>query len=94
MPESVEEASICTITGLLANNTCPSTTELVMKRFLPRRCNSTHVSTSLDSLGGVFENHLKDLEMPSNTKENKPKEKIPDKPKDKPPKDKPKEKVN
>ncbi|HEY5535964.1 MAG TPA: PBP1A family penicillin-binding protein [Ignavibacteria bacterium] len=94
MPESVEEASICTITGLLANNTCPSTTELVMKRFLPRRCNSTHISTSLDSLGGVFENHLKDLEMPSNTKENKPKEKIPDKPKDKPPKDKPKEKVN
>jgi penicillin-binding protein 1A len=49
MPESVEEVSICTVTGLLANSSCPSTTELVMKRFLPRRCSSTH-EPSVDSL--------------------------------------------
>jgi penicillin-binding protein 1A len=81
MPESIQEVSICTITGLLANNTCPSNTELIAKRFLPKKCNSTHVQ-SLDSLGGVFESHLKEMEVPPEGKKNK--DKTSEKPKEKP----------
>ncbi len=93
MPPSVEEVNICTITGLLANNTCPSESELVIKRFLPRRCNSTHITAPLDSLGGVFENQLKGLDVPSDGKVKKkeiPKEKPKEIPKEKP-KEKPKD---
>jgi len=43
MPDGVEEANICTVTGMLANSTCPSATDLIIKKLNNRRCNSTHV---------------------------------------------------
>ncbi|MDD5362791.1 MAG: PBP1A family penicillin-binding protein [Ignavibacteria bacterium] len=43
MPEGVEEASICTITGMLANSSCPSAIDLINKKLNNRRCTSTHV---------------------------------------------------
>ncbi len=43
MPANVEEMRICTVTGLLANPTCPSEIDLVDKRKIPKRCTSTHV---------------------------------------------------
>jgi penicillin-binding protein 1A len=43
MPDGVEEASICTITGMLANSSCPSVIDLINKKLNNRRCSSTHV---------------------------------------------------
>jgi len=51
MPDDVEEVQICTITGLLANSSCPSVTDLVNKRQIPRKCTSSHVS--YDSLASA-----------------------------------------
>lgn len=42
MPDNVTEASICTITGLLANSTCPSATDLINKKVTNRKCTMTH----------------------------------------------------
>ncbi len=42
MPDGVEEASICSISGMLDNGSCPSHKELVMKKFLPKKCNVSH----------------------------------------------------
>lgn len=42
MPEEVEELEICTITGLLANSSCPSQLDIVLKKFKPKRCTSVH----------------------------------------------------
>lgn len=42
MPNGVEEASICSISGMLDNGSCPSHKELVMKKFLPKKCNVSH----------------------------------------------------
>jgi penicillin-binding protein 1A len=39
MPKGVDEVAICTITGLVSNGSCPSTMELVVKKFLPKKCN-------------------------------------------------------
>ncbi len=49
MPEDVEEVNICLISGLLANSTCPSSLDLVLKKFMPKRCNITHISEPKDS---------------------------------------------
>lgn len=49
MPEDVEEVNICLISGLLANSTCPSSVDLVLKKFMPRRCNITHMQVIPDS---------------------------------------------
>lgn len=56
MPEDVEEVNICLISGLLANSTCPSSVDLVLKKFMPRRCNITHMQVIPDSTSaGVTE---------------------------------------
>jgi penicillin-binding protein 1A len=39
MPKGVEEMPVCTITGLLSNGSCPSSMELVIKKFMPKKCN-------------------------------------------------------
>lgn len=44
MPPDVEEANVCTITGQLANETCPAVQDLVLKKFANRRCSMTHQS--------------------------------------------------
>jgi len=49
MPEDVEEVNICLISGLLANSTCPSSVDLVLKKFMPKRCNITHMYETIDS---------------------------------------------
>ncbi|MCX7833666.1 MAG: PBP1A family penicillin-binding protein [Ignavibacteria bacterium] len=49
MPEDVEEANICLISGLLANSSCPSSVDLVLKKQMPRRCNITHIQEIPDS---------------------------------------------
>jgi len=42
LPDDVEELEICTVTGLLANSSCPSQLDIVLKKFKPKRCNSVH----------------------------------------------------
>ncbi len=42
MPQGVQEASICGVTGLLSNGSCPSSTDLVIKKFIPRKCPIFH----------------------------------------------------
>lgn len=42
MPPDVQEASICSVTGLLANETCPSYVDLILKRNAVKRCSMTH----------------------------------------------------
>jgi penicillin-binding protein 1A len=42
MPDGVDEMSVCTITGLLSNGSCPSEREVVIKKFMPRKCNIQH----------------------------------------------------
>ncbi|MBN1633505.1 MAG: PBP1A family penicillin-binding protein [Ignavibacteria bacterium] len=50
LPDDVEELEICMVTGLLANSTCPSQLDVVLKKFMPRKCNMTHYSVpSYDS---------------------------------------------
>ncbi len=50
MPPDVMEASVCTITGLLGNESCPSYVDLILKKNTQRRCSMTHVGT--DTEGG------------------------------------------
>ncbi len=45
MPPDVMEANICSVTGLLANETCPSYTDLILKRNATRKCSMTHEYT-------------------------------------------------
>ncbi len=42
MPPDVEEMSVCTVTGLPANSTCPSVVDLVLKKFASKKCPQTH----------------------------------------------------
>jgi penicillin-binding protein 1A len=49
MPDDVEELEICTVTGLLANSSCPSQLDIVLKKFKPKRCNSVHYYEPSDS---------------------------------------------
>ena len=49
MPEDVEELEICTITGMIANSSCPSQLDIVLKKFLPRKCTTTHMIQYSDS---------------------------------------------
>jgi penicillin-binding protein 1A len=49
MPEDVEELEICTITGMIANSSCPSQLDIVLKKFLPKRCTITHTIQFSDS---------------------------------------------
>ncbi len=42
MPDGVEEASVCTVSGLRSNGSCPSTTDLVIKKFNAKKCGISH----------------------------------------------------
>jgi penicillin-binding protein 1A len=44
MPPDVMEANICTVTGLLAGETCPSAIDLILKKNAQKRCSMTHES--------------------------------------------------
>lgn len=56
MPKGVEEMNICTITGMLANSSCPSEIDLIIKKNMPRKCNMTH--EMIDSLSTTAEKPL------------------------------------
>lgn len=45
MPEGVEETSVCTVTGLKSNGTCPATTDLVNKKSSQKKCNIFHYAS-------------------------------------------------
>jgi len=49
MPDGVEEASVCTVTGLRSNGTCPSTTDLVIKKLNTKKCNIYHYSAPAET---------------------------------------------
>jgi penicillin-binding protein 1A len=52
MPPDVEETSVCTVTGLRANETCPADFDLILKKYANRICPMTHEpvdSTSAES---------------------------------------------
>lgn len=51
MPDGVDEANVCTITGMLANSTCPAVVDLINKKVTLRKCTITHSST--DSLASA-----------------------------------------
>jgi penicillin-binding protein 1A len=42
MPPEVQEASVCSVTGLLGNETCPSYVDLILKKNMGRRCSMSH----------------------------------------------------
>lgn len=45
MPADVEETNVCTVTGLRANETCPSAMDLILRKYANRICSMTHVAT-------------------------------------------------
>lgn len=49
MPDGVEEASVCTVSGLRSNGTCPSTTDLVIKKNNNKKCNIYHYSAPAET---------------------------------------------
>ena len=49
MPDGVEEASVCTVTGLKSNGTCPATTDLVVKKSNSKKCNIFHYSAPAET---------------------------------------------
>lgn len=49
MPETVEEASVCTITGLQSNGSCPATNDLVIKRSGSQKCGMYHYSAPAET---------------------------------------------
>lgn len=42
MPPEVEEATVCSVTGLLANETCPGYIDLILKKNMGRKCSMSH----------------------------------------------------
>jgi len=49
MPDGVEETKVCTVTGLKSNGSCPSTTDLVIKKFNEKKCNISHYSAPAET---------------------------------------------
>jgi penicillin-binding protein 1A len=49
MPETVVEASVCTISGLPSNGSCPSTTDLVIKKPGQNKCGMFHYSAPAET---------------------------------------------
>lgn len=49
MPDGVEEANVCTITGLRSNGSCPSTSDLIIKKFNEKKCNISHYSAPAET---------------------------------------------
>ena len=54
MPKGVEETSVCTITGLRSNGSCPSTTDLIIKSF-NKKCNVSHYSAPIEGTSETSE---------------------------------------
>jgi penicillin-binding protein 1A len=48
MPDDVEEANICTVSGLTSNGSCPSVVELVLKKYLPKKCTVGHMPVIIE----------------------------------------------
>ena len=46
MPNDVEEVNVCQISGLIANGSCPSVMDLVLKKNMMTRCGTTHVRSA------------------------------------------------
>lgn len=42
MPDGVEEASVCSVTGMRSNGSCPSTSDLIIKKGNMKKCNISH----------------------------------------------------
>ncbi len=53
MPDDVDEVNICMVTGLLDGGSCPSDLEIVLKKYMPKKCNISH--SFIDSLETAFE---------------------------------------
>jgi len=51
MPDGVDEAKVCSETGMLANPTCPAVIDLINKKTTSRRCTITHSAS--DSLASA-----------------------------------------
>jgi penicillin-binding protein 1A len=56
MPDDVDEVAICMVTGLLSSGSCQSEYELVLKKYMPRKCTMSHtffdsLETAVESLG-------------------------------------------
>ncbi|MBX7042177.1 MAG: PBP1A family penicillin-binding protein [Ignavibacteria bacterium] len=49
MPDNVEEASVCTVTGLQSNGTCPSTQDLIIKKAGSQKCGMYHYSAPAET---------------------------------------------
>lgn len=49
MPEGVEEASVCTVSGLKSNGSCPSTQDIIIKKFNLKKCNVSHYQAPAES---------------------------------------------
>jgi len=63
MPDDVDEVAICMVTGLLSSGSCPSEYELVLKKYMPRKCTMSHtffdsLETAVESLGLPPEGNL------------------------------------
>lgn len=46
MPNDVEETSVCPITGMKANETCPAVQDLILKKYINRECSIHHEATA------------------------------------------------
>jgi len=63
MPDDVDEVAICMVTGLLSSGSCPAEYELVLKKYMPRKCTIGHtffdsLETAVESLGLPPEGNL------------------------------------
>ena len=43
MPDGVTQGKVCTISGMLAGDGCPSAVDLITRKKMTRRCNQTHI---------------------------------------------------
>ncbi len=46
MPNDVEETSVCPVTGMKANETCPAVQDLILKKYASRQCSIHHEATT------------------------------------------------
>ncbi len=49
MPDGVEEENVCMTSGLKSNGSCPTTFDLVIKKFVSKRCNLSHYWTPAET---------------------------------------------
>jgi len=55
MPEGVEEANVCSVSGLRSNGTCPTTYDLVIKKLNQKKCNMFHYSAPEETSADTHE---------------------------------------